>query len=70
MKNVNYRFWSIALFSVFLLLFFLLAFFKSNLTTWIWQLALPILLIAQVLVILKASEESDKNFGQDWYDRE
>lgn len=69
MKKTNYKRWSIALFTVFLLLFFLLAFFKSDITTWIWQLALPVLLIAQVIVILKAKDEGKKDFDNAWYDR-
>ena len=53
-----------------MMLFFMLAFFKSDLTTWIWQLTLPILVIAQVYVILKGGKQSEKKFGEEWYDKE
>lgn len=62
--------WSIGIFVTFILLFFLLAIFKNDVTTWIWQLALPALLILQVYVILKAKKESDKKFPDDLYDQE
>lgn len=69
MKGLNYKTWSIGLFVVFLLLFFLLAIFKSETTTWIWQLVLPILLVVQVFVILKAKDQSRKDFDKEWYDQ-
>lgn len=68
MKRMNYRSWSVVLFMIFLALFFLLAFFKSEITTWIWQLCLPVLVIAQVIVILSSSEQSHKDFESEWYD--
>ncbi len=67
---MNYKLWSILIFSIFLLLFFMLAFFKSDLTTWIWQLALPVLVIAQVIIILRAKDQSKKKFDENgWYDK-
>lgn len=68
MKRVNYKTWSILIFAIFLLLFFIMAIFKSETATWIWQLALPILLVIQVIVILKAREQSRKNFEDEFYD--
>ncbi|MDX1408862.1 MAG: hypothetical protein R3330_12030 [Saprospiraceae bacterium] len=65
---MNYKTWSIILFAIFMLLFLMLALFKSDVTTWIWQLALPILVVAQVLVILKAKDQSKKEFKDEWYD--
>ena len=66
---MNYKQWSIVLFAIFILLFLMLAFFKSDVTTWIWQLVLPVLVIIQVIVVLKARDESKKEFGDDWYDK-
>ena len=68
-QGVDVKKWSIIIFVLFLLLFFMLAFFKSDLTTWIWQLVLPVLVVAQVIVILKAPKESEKKFTDDWYDQ-
>jgi 4-hydroxybenzoate polyprenyltransferase len=62
--------WSIGIFTTFIILFFLLGIFKSNTMTWIWQLSLPVLLILQVYVILKAKKESKKNFPEDHYDQD
>lgn len=61
--------WSIGLFIVLMILFFMLAFFKNDVTTWIWQLVLPILVIIQVIVILKGPKESTKTFDEDMYDQ-
>jgi c-di-AMP phosphodiesterase-like protein len=61
--------WSIGIFVTFIVLFFALSIFKSNLMTWIWQLSLPVLLILQVYVVLKAKKQSDKEFPEDHYDQ-
>lgn len=67
---MNFKSWSIIIFAIFLFLFFMLAFFKSDLTTWTWQLALPILLFIQVFVILKSKDKSDKKWDNDeWYEK-
>ena len=62
--------WSIGIFITFIILFFLLAIIKSDVMTWIWQLSLPVLLILQVYVILKAKRESTKEFPEDLYDQD
>jgi len=62
--------WSIGIFVTFIVLFFVLAIFKNDVTTWIWQLSLPALLILQVYVILNAKKESDKEFPEDFYDQD
>lgn len=62
--------WSIGIFITFIILFFLLAIIKSDVMTWIWQLSLPVLLILQVYVILKAKRESSKKFPEDLYDQD
>ena len=67
---MNVKKWSLIIFGIFLLLFLMLALFKNDVTTWIWQLALPVLVVAQVVVILKAKNESKKKFDEDeWYDQ-
>lgn len=67
---MNYKTWSIIIFAIFLLLFFILGFFKSDATVWMWQLGLPVLVIIQVFIILKAKEQSKKKFGEDeWYEK-
>lgn len=68
MKKPNYKTWSIILFVLFIGLFFLLAFNKNTTTTWIWQLSLPLLLIIQIFVVLKARDETKKTFDDEWYD--
>ena len=67
--QMNVKKWSLIIFALLMLMFFMLAFFKSDATTWIWQLCLPILVIAQVYVILKGGKQSDKEFGDEWYDQ-
>jgi Ca2+/Na+ antiporter len=61
--------WSIGIFTTFVILFFMLSIFKGDVMTWIWQLSLPVLLILQVYVILKARNQSEKEFPEDHYDR-
>ncbi len=62
--------WSIGIFTTFIILFVMLSIFDSIVMTWIWQLSLPVLLILQVYVILKARNQSDKEFPEDHYDQE
>ena len=52
-----------------MLLFFMLAFFRNDTTVWIWQLLLPVLVVVQVFVILRARDESKKEFKDDWYEK-
>ena len=49
----------------------MLALFKSEVTTWIWQILLPILIIIQVVIVLKSKDQSDKKFDDgEWYDKD
>ena len=66
---MNVKKWSIIIFVLVMLMFLMLAFFKTDATTWIWQLVLPILVFAQVYVILKGKKESEKTFTDEWYDQ-
>ena len=70
MKRVSYKTWSILIFAIFLLLFFIMAFFENNVTTWIWRLGLPILIVIQVIVVLKARDQSHKRFDDDFYEKD
>lgn len=68
-KNTNYKALSAWIFVALVLLILFMFLFPNNWMIGIGIVGVPILILVQTMIILKANEESKKEFSdKDWYD--
>ncbi len=65
---MRYKKLSVWIFVLLLLLIALMIFFPNVYTIGIGTMGLPVLIIFQVYIILKAEDESKHSFQDKWYD--
>lgn len=66
---MKYKTWTIWIFIILLLIVALMIAFPSNFMLVLGTILLPVLILAQAIIILKAGEQSHKKFSDgDWYE--
>ncbi len=66
---MNYKTLTIWIFVVLVLLVALLFLFPTPFIIWLSIIGLPVLIVVQTIIVLRAKDESKHTFGDDkWYD--
>lgn len=66
---MNYLKLSVWIFLLLIFLIILLFLFPSNLVIGLGLIGLPLLVILQVIIVLRAKDESNNSFSDKWYDK-
>ncbi len=66
---MNYLKLTVWIFVFLILLIFLMLFFPSNYVIFLGTAILPVFVVIQVFIILRAKDSSKDRFSDKWYDR-